>query len=123
MKFAAAVNCMDGRAQLPVINFITQNYGVDYVDKITKAGPSKYLSSKHKSMTDLIIKKVNVSIDKHGSEKVFIAGHHDCAGNPVDKETHIQQIIDSKKILEERLSNDIEVIALWLDENFEVSLV
>ena len=114
---------MDGRVQIPVINFVTQNYGVDYVDKITKAGPSKYLSSKDEKMTDLIIKKVNISIDKHGSEKVFIAGHHDCAGNPVDTDTHIQQIKDSKKILEERLPDDIEVIALWLDEDFKVNLI
>jgi len=31
-KFATAINCMDGRVQLPVINWLMENLSVDYVD-------------------------------------------------------------------------------------------
>lgn len=36
MKFATAINCIDGRTQLPVIEWARKKYGVDYVDMITK---------------------------------------------------------------------------------------
>jgi hypothetical protein len=38
-RFAAAINCMDGRAQLPVIEWLKRECGVDYVDTITEPGP------------------------------------------------------------------------------------
>lgn len=34
-KFATAINCMDGRVQIPVIEYIKSKYEVDYVDMIT----------------------------------------------------------------------------------------
>ena len=43
-KFATAITCMDGRIQIPVIEYIKSNYGVDYVDVITEPGPNKILS-------------------------------------------------------------------------------
>lgn len=42
MKFAAAINCMDGRTQVPVIEFLKNKYGVDYVDMITEPDPTRY---------------------------------------------------------------------------------
>ena len=43
-KFATAINCMDGRVQLPVINYLKDQYKIDYVDMITEPGPIKILS-------------------------------------------------------------------------------
>ncbi len=36
--FATAINCMDGRVQLPVIAYLKSKYVVDYVDAITEPG-------------------------------------------------------------------------------------
>jgi Putative carbonic anhydrase len=33
-KFGTAINCMDGRVQEPVINWMKVRYGLDYVDMI-----------------------------------------------------------------------------------------
>ena len=43
MKFATAVNCMEGRTQLPVIAYLKKKFEVDYVDMVTEAGPVKIL--------------------------------------------------------------------------------
>ena len=37
-KFGTAINCIDGRTQQPVIDYIKQNYAVDMVDMITFPG-------------------------------------------------------------------------------------
>jgi Putative carbonic anhydrase len=38
MTFATCLNCIDGRVQIPVIEWITRNKGFKYVDMITKPG-------------------------------------------------------------------------------------
>ena len=43
-KFATAVNCMDGRVQKPVIEYLQKSFGVDYVDMVTEPGPNKILA-------------------------------------------------------------------------------
>ncbi len=40
-KFGTVINCIDSRTQLPVSNWIKENYSVDYVDTITEPGPDK----------------------------------------------------------------------------------
>ena len=37
-EFVTCLNCIDGRVQLPIINWITTNYDVKYVDMITAPG-------------------------------------------------------------------------------------
>ena len=42
---ATCLNCMDGRVQLPVINWIRENYKIDNVDVITEAGMDGVLAN------------------------------------------------------------------------------
>ena len=44
MKFATAINCMDGRTQLPVIAYLKEKCKIDCVDMVTEAGPVKILA-------------------------------------------------------------------------------
>ncbi|HOP76783.1 MAG TPA: hypothetical protein PLD05_04790 [Thermogutta sp.] len=44
MSFATVVNCMDGRTQGPVISYLKERFGVDYVDNSTEAGPDGLFS-------------------------------------------------------------------------------
>ncbi len=39
MSFCTAINCMDGRTQLPVIEFLKNKLSVEYVDTVTEPGP------------------------------------------------------------------------------------
>ena len=36
MKFVTAINCMDGRVQVPVIEWLKKEYKADDVDMITE---------------------------------------------------------------------------------------
>ena len=62
--FACAINCMDGRVQGAVKNYIKENYKIDYVDMVTEPGPNKILAEnpsadKHYSSIFIILKKNN----------------------------------------------------------------
>ena len=121
--FATAINCMDGRVQLPVTAFLKKKYGVDYVDMITEPGPNGILATnKDKSIIDSIKNRVGISTAKHGSKYIAIAGHHDCAGNPVDKDTHLAHIRSAIKAVES-WGIKAEVIGLWVDDKWKVSEV
>ena len=120
MKFAASIHCMDGRIQEPIIQFIKDNYHVEYVDTITEPGPCKIVSQNEATpVMESIDNRISISINKHGSKMIFISGHHDCAGNPVSKDIQIQHIISSSEKLQEKYP-DIKVIKLWINQNWEV---
>ena len=121
--FATAINCMDGRVQVPVTEFLKKKYGVDYVDMITEPGPNGILAAnKEQSIIDSIKKRVGISTTKHGSKHVAIVGHHDCAGNPVDKDTHLAHIGSAIKTVKS-WGVKAEVIGLWVDDKWKVSEV
>lgn len=118
MTFATCLNCIDGRVQLPAINWIMENYNMKYVDMVTKAGMDGFLADENSDIQE-ILKDVEVSISGHGSTNIFIAGHYDCAANPVDKMTHQKQIYTAVKRIK-NIFPDLKVIGLWINENFVV---
>ncbi|OGN99613.1 MAG: hypothetical protein A2Y59_05785 [Chloroflexi bacterium RBG_13_52_14] len=122
-KFATAINCMDGRTQLPVMEYMKKKYKVDYVDTITEPGPNGILASnKDHATVESIKRRVVISTGKHGSKYIAVVGHHDCAGNPVDKNTHLMHIRNAIKTVKSWGFNT-EVIGLWVDENWKVNEV
>jgi len=50
--FATAINCMDGRAQLPVIEWIKEKQPVGFVDMITEPAQTR---SCRKTMTRIFL--------------------------------------------------------------------
>lgn len=122
--FATAINCMDGRVQQPVLDFITKNYDVDLVDMITDAGPLKYLVDYcNDDKFSQIFENVEISIEAHGSKKLFIIGHHDCKGNPVDRQTQEEQIKISIDRFAKILDKKIEIYGVYFDENWQGNIV
>ncbi|MFN3134226.1 MAG: carbonic anhydrase [Candidatus Kryptonium sp.] len=122
-KFATAINCIDGRTQIPVIEWLKKEYKIDYVDMITEPGPNKILSENKDSFTiQAIRRKVEISLTKHNSKIIAITGHHDCAANPVDRETHLKQILSAVETIK-MWNLGVDVIGLWVDENWEVHKV
>ncbi|WMJ80294.1 hypothetical protein RBU49_16040 [Clostridium sp. MB40-C1] len=122
-KFATTINCMDGRVQLPVIEYIKREHGVQYIDMITEAGPNKILAeNKDTDTIESIKKRVEVSIDKHDSNLITIVGHYDCAGNPVDETQHIKDIKESVKNIK-KWNLNIQVIGIYVDDKWKVNKV
>ncbi len=120
MKFCTAVNCMDGRVQLPVIEFLRRRFDAQYVDMITEPGPNLILAAGGDAgRVQSIFARCDISVEKHGSLGIAVAGHHDCAGNPAGTREQLRHIEEAVKILKRRYPH-VEVIGLWLDENFNV---
>ncbi len=123
MGFATAINCMDGRTQLPVIEYLKGRFGVEYVDAVTEPGPNRILAEDtDEAAVASILRRVDISVHKHGSGAVAIVGHHDCAGNPAGKDEQWAQLRSAAALLTGKYPQ-VEVIALWVDENWQVGEV
>ena len=122
-KFATAINCMDGRVQLPVINWLRQNLSVDYVDMITEPGPERILAEGIAAAQDSIRARVLISVNKHGSDTILVAAHDDCAGNPVSRAEHEMQVRQSVvRVLSWKLPVK-RVFGAWIGEDWEVEII
>jgi hypothetical protein len=121
-KFATALNCMDGRVQIPIIEFLKKKFKVDYIDMITEPGIDKILAEGNKELISWIKVKIKISVKKHNSKVIAIVGHADCAGNPVEKEKHIEQIKKGMKIIK-LMKLNVKIIGLWVNENWQVEVV
>lgn len=117
-KFATAVNCIDGRVQLPVLEAVRSAFDVSYVDSITEGGIVKYLSDETKSeQTKSILARIEISTGQHGSRAIAVAAHHDCAGNPVDDENQKAQLHQAVEFLKTQFPA-CNVIGLWVGNDW-----
>jgi hypothetical protein len=122
-RFAAAINCMDGRTQSPVIEWMKLEYGVDYVDTITEPGPVRILAeAADATALESIRRRLTISVMRHGSSRVAIVAHTDCAGNPVDKRTQVSQLRAAEATVLS-WSMGVQVDMLWLGESWCVERV
>lgn len=123
MSFYTAINCMDGRVQLPVINYLQVRFKADYIDSVTEAGPVLYLAEKADSeQTRSILQRTDISINNHSSTGIAVIAHHDCAGNRVNDQTQINQLQLAINFLAGRYPN-VEIIGLWIDSTSSVKEV
>ncbi|MFC0230409.1 carbonic anhydrase [Bhargavaea ullalensis] len=121
-EFVTVINCMDGRVQEPVIQWMKNRYNAKYVDSVTEAGPNKVLLSNNQDKIDAIIERVRVSTDKHGSTVLAIAGHYDCAGHAVDGELKKARIRESIELIS-TWGLDVEIIGLYVNDQWQVEVV
>lgn len=120
MSFSTVINCMDGRVQQPVNNFLQEHFGAENVDTITEAGPNGILAKQEdKAAIQSIFKRVEISVNAHKSKGIAIVGHHDCAGNPASEEEQFRHIRESVSILRKQYPQ-MEIIGLWVDEEWKV---
>lgn len=122
MSFYTAINCMEGRAQEPIINFIKEEYNVLFVDMITKAGPVKMLSDPSRNNIETIISCIEISLEKHKSRGIAIVAHHDCAGNPISDEKQKKSLKQAVAFLVNKYVN-VSVCGLWVNKNWKVEKI
>lgn len=121
-RFGTALNCIDGRTQIPIIKWLKKNFGVDYVDLITEPGMDKVLSQDEWIENERLREKVIISITAHNSNVVAVVGHYDCAANPVSDHEHFRDIAASTYIVKS-WNLPVKVIGLWVDEFWIVHVV
>ena len=122
-RFATAINCMDGRTQLPVIEWMKRERKVDFVDTITEPGPVRILAAAtDTAVLESIKRRLDISVNKHGSASVAIVAHADCAGNPVDKDTQLNQLRTAAATVRS-WGLEVQLDLLWLGDNWQVERI
>jgi hypothetical protein len=111
---------MDGRVQLPVLQWIKDNYQVDFVDVITEAGMDNVLSNQED--VSEVLRSISISVDINRSNRLFVVGHYDCRGNPVEEPVHRQEISSAVKRLKGHWPA-LEIIGLWVNKYWAVEMV
>ena len=98
--FFTTVGCMDGRVQDPVATYGIEKFNALFGDTITEAGLVGLLANNpSQDLLESIKKKVLISVEKHHSKGIVVHGHQECAGNPVDDETHKQDVLKATEII------------------------
>jgi hypothetical protein len=120
--FGTAINCMDGRVQLPVTAWMKETFKLDYVDKITEPGADKLVALGETHQVEPIKAKVQISCRAHGSTVVALAGHDDCAGNPCSKEEHLSQIRRGAQVIRS-WGLPVTIVGLWVNDRWQVEPV
>ncbi|MBN1317887.1 MAG: hypothetical protein JXA42_20550 [Anaerolineales bacterium] len=120
MAFCTAINCMDGRVQLPVIEYLQKRFNAEYVDVITEMGPNQILAYQiEPNLIESILKRLEISVSHHHSVGIAIVAHDLCAGNPAPKEVQFDHLKDASAFLGRHYKN-IEIIKLWVDSDWRV---
>lgn len=121
MTFCTAINCMDGRTQVPVTSYLRERFDCAYVDTVTEAGPNRIIAdNRDKPIIESILQRVRISVEKHASKGIAVVGHADCAGNPTsDDEQHIH-ITAAVAFIRAQFPS-LPVIGLWVNDRWEVN--
>lgn len=118
MSFCTSINCIDGRVQQPALDYLTQRYGVQYVDTVTEPGPNGILNRQDDpELIDSMLRCVDVSVRRHHSVAIAVIGHYDCHGNPGDVNRQNADTCGAVRFLRGRYP-DTPVIGLYIDESW-----
>lgn len=114
--FFTSVGCMDGRGLRPVRKYGKAKFGVWYVDTVTDAGLAGKVSKEgvDPKFLDELKAKILISLEKHHSKGIIVHGHEDCAGNPVDEETHKNDILKSVEIIKSLVNSSVPIIGAYV---------
>lgn len=118
---ATCLTCMDGRIQIPVINWIRRSSKVKYVDIISGPGMDGILTRPHAQM-ESILTGIKISTQTNHSSHIFVVGHFDCRGNPVPYETHKEQIIAGAQKIK-KLFSSYPITGLWVNSKWHVKKI
>jgi len=120
--FGTAITCIGGRVYERVVAWMKAQHRLGFVDLITVPGPDDALVHGLVEQVTQVEASAHISVFQHGSTVVAIAGHHDCAANPVSDEEHLEQIRQCVQIIRAwHLS--VLVIGLWVNEEWQVEPV
>jgi len=110
--FCTAVTCMDGRIQDAVTAYLRDYYHTQWVDVVSEAGPVSSIALGDPTVSTAVIKRVQLSLDAHGSCGIALVAHEDCAAIPGDLEHKRPIALEAQRRLR-LLFPTMEVIALW----------
>ena len=120
VKFAVAINCIDGRIQQAVSDFIITNFEVDYVDMITEPGPDKVLAERMDLFAiESIKRRLDLSINRNKSQDVSIVGHFGCLANLVEEQEHKKQILEAVQFVKAWSLPVKTISGIWVHQDLQ----
>lgn len=121
-KFGAAINCIDGRVQAPVAEWLKHHCHLQFIDMITHPGADGVLANGRSHDVAAIAEKLAVSVKAHQTQVVAIVGHFDCAANGVGFDEHKEQIEKGSEIIKS-WNMGVRVIGMYVNEWNSVDLI
>jgi carbonic anhydrase len=112
---AAVLCCFDHRINLVVRKFLKKQ-GIERVDMIVVAGGAKTLASPRNDFEqDFILEQVRMSIRLHGTKRILVTSHSDCAtygglahfkgDRDAEAEHHRGELLRARDLLTENFLN------------------
>ncbi len=121
MKFGTVINCTDGRVQYPVLDYLKNNFDLDFFDSANEAGPLRTLTKKSDKCRLITLKEqIRASLEDHDSKFIALVGHHDCTDNPGDRAFQEDQLDLSLDYLQRAFGTGITYLGLYVNERWEV---
>lgn len=118
--FAAAVTCIDGRVHEPVVAWARRRFGVAYVDLLTEPGPDLALCCGDEAALAHLRTHLGVSSRAHRPGALVIAGHADCAANPVSDDEHRDHVRRALARARRWAPPGMPVVGVWVDDQGRV---
>lgn len=119
-RFAVLLNCIDGRTQQPLLDWVRRELGVSHVDVVTEPGVDAVLARGDDNAVQALLDKVCVSRLAHGAVALVVAGHHDCAANPGDAAAHAADLARAMTLLRQALP-ELPARAVYVDSAWTVT--
>ena len=114
-RFATALNCMDGRVQKPVADFVRQHFDVDFVDMVTEPG---IVANLHPGA----LEAERLSVEAHDSQGIAVVAHANCAGNPIPDGEQKNQCLGRAQSFAQSWPL-LEVLPLWVLDDGTVQII
>ena len=118
-RFAVVLNCIDGRTQQPLLDWVREELDVAHVDVVTEPGVDGVLAHGDDRALQDLLDKVCVSRLAHGAVALVVAGHHDCAANPGDAEAHAADVSRAVEAVSAALP-ELPVRGVYVDRTWSV---
>ncbi|HLY30179.1 MAG TPA: carbonic anhydrase [Ktedonobacterales bacterium] len=120
--FGTAINCIDGRAQRPVADWVATYGQVKFVDMITEPGADGVIARGSSERLPQIRQAVEISVVAHNSTILAIAGHDGCAAHPVSEDEHKADIRKAAQVIA-GWGLPVRIVGLWVDSWRQVEVV
>lgn len=121
-KFGCVVNCIDGRVQLPVAEWIKFHAAVQYVDVITEPGADGVIASGQTEGVKSIYSRLSTAIRAHNPGIVAVTGHFDCIANPTSPAEHVEHIKRSTEVISSWVTG-VRITGLYVNEYGTIDVV
>lgn len=118
--YGAVINCIDGRVQGVVIDYLRKRWNVEYVDVITEVAPERVLAERADSQGVARLRShVLSSLKQQQSPRVAIAAHSGCESNPVPENVQRKHLEAATAWLVTEF-RQAEVTGLWVDRDGKI---